>query len=59
MTFVDPTPSVEQRVREALAPLEDALATTSDRAARRKIRREMARRERVIRTALSGNAAVW
>lgn len=59
MPFVDPTPSVEQRLRDAIAPLEDDLAATSDRAERRKIRREMVRRERVIRAALSGNITAW
>jgi hypothetical protein len=59
MTVFDPSALIEQRVREELAPLRQKLEATADRRARRKLEREMRRRERDIRKALSGNSVMW
>jgi len=59
MSFFDPSALIEQRVREELAPLQEQLEATTDRRARRKLKREMRRRERGIRKGLSGHNIMW
>lgn len=59
MSVVDPSELVEERLREELAPLRELLANTVDSRERRLIGREISRREREIRKALSGNSTAW
>jgi hypothetical protein len=59
MSVFDPSALIEERVREELAPLQRQLETTTERRARRKLKREMRRRERDIRKALSGPGVAW
>lgn len=59
MSVFDPSALIEERVRQELAPLQQRLDETEGRRARRKIKREMRRRERDIRKALSGNSVMW
>jgi hypothetical protein len=59
MSVFDPSALIEQRVREELAPLQQQLDAMTDRRQRRKLKREMRRRERDIRKALSGPGVWW
>jgi hypothetical protein len=47
--FIDPTPLIEERIAAEVGPLREALSHTLDRNGRRRLKREIRRRERRIR----------
>ena len=56
---VDPSPIVQKRIDEEVAPLRVLLQDETDSRTRRAITREIQHRERRICKALAGNNIVW
>jgi hypothetical protein len=57
--IVDPTPIVEERIAAELGPLREELSNATESKERKRIQRELRRKERRIRRAALGPRALW
>lgn len=57
--IVDPTPMIEEQIAAQVGPLRAELAKTTDSKERKRLQREIRRRESEIRRSILGNRALW